>query len=387
VPSQIIDLPIPSPVQAWPQALYLHIPFCPTHCHYCDFAVVVGTEDLVARYLNYLEREIAFTPTAHQGLTTVYFGGGTPSLLTPDQVERLLQALTDRFGSLAGAEITLEANPGTLTLEKLRAYRTLGINRLSLGAQAFQEEILRQLGRGHDVREIYQAVTTLERAGFSNFSLDLMFGLPHQTLAQWQASLDGALALQPTHLSAYDLILEERTPFGRRYALGATPLPEEEVTIQMYLQLIERFTQAGYTHYEIASLARQPSRHNQVYWHNQPYYGLGVGATGYVFKERITRPRRLADYFKWVEAGIFTRDTPLSLLEELGETLMLGLRLVEGVDLARLSARFGEPAVHTKLAALRRMSQQGLVEEQAGRLKLIYPNGFLLANEVLQEVI
>jgi coproporphyrinogen III oxidase-like Fe-S oxidoreductase len=155
----------------------------------------------------------------------------------------------------------------------------------------------------------------------------------------------------------------------------------------MYLHLIERFTQAGYTHYEIASLARQPSRHNQVYWHNQPYYGLGVGATGYVFNERITRPRRLVDYFSWVEAGIFTRDTPLSLLEELGETLMLGLRLVEGVDLAGLIARFGEQAVHTKLAALRRMSQQGLVEEQAGRLKLVYPKGFLLANEVLQEVI
>ncbi len=386
---QIINPVSPFTAMVWPQALYLHIPFCQTHCHYCDFAVTLGTPELIEKYVAYLLREITLTPTAGQKLSTVYFGGGTPSLLTPHQLERLMVALEQKFGLLTTAEITLEINPGTVTLDSLKAYRSLGINRLSLGAQAFQDHLLKLCGRSHDVAAIDQAVRDLDRAGFTNFSLDLMFGLPQQTLADWDYSLDCALRLAPQHISAYDLILEEQTPFGRKYQLGQTPLPSEDQGIAMYLTLIEHFTKAGYEHYEIASLA-QPgyqSRHNRVYWQNQSYYGLGVGATGYVHQQRVTRPRRLVDYFDWVEQGIFSQERMVTSAEELSETLMLGLRLVEGVRLAPLQDKFGTAPVAQILQALVKVREQGLIQQEAGVLKLVYPQGFLLSNEVLQCVI
>ncbi|WP_218082184.1 radical SAM family heme chaperone HemW [Anthocerotibacter panamensis] len=387
--TQIIGRTTPQTRSNWPQALYLHIPFCPTHCHYCDFAVTVGTDSLVERYVQYLLREMAFTPTSGQKLTSVYLGGGTPSLLSPDQVERILDRVREHFGVEPGAEVTLEANPGTMDRTKLSAYRSAGVNRISLGVQAFQEELLKVCGRSHGVKAIYQAVDAIRDAGLTNFSLDLIFGLPGQTFEHWQDSLAAALALQPDHLSAYDLILEEHTPFGRRYQPGVHPLPEEEATVQMYLALIEQFQGAGYEHYEIASLARPgyQSRHNRVYWHNRAYYGLGVGATGYVHYERVTRPRHLVDYFAWVERGIFTREPAVGEEEELGETLMLGLRLVEGVNLISLTECFGSTAVAQKLGGLTRVKAQGLVLEAEGLLKLVYPEGFLLANEVLQWVV
>jgi putative oxygen-independent coproporphyrinogen III oxidase len=383
VPSQIINPP------PWPNALYLHVPFCPSHCHYCDFAVVVGTDDLQATYVDYLLREIALTPTQGQPLNTVYIGGGTPSLLSPRQLETIIAALEDHFGSLTGSEITLECNPGTVTPSRLTAFRSTGINRISLGVQAFQDSILRQLGRVHSVQDIYEAVKGIETAGFTNFSLDLMFGLPNQTLPQWHESLRCALSLQPSHLSAYDLILEASTPFGRRYQPGMTPLPTEELTVQMYLDLMAMFQTAGYEHYEIATLARpgKQSRHNRVYWHNQGYYGLGVGATGYVWGERVTRPKQLANYFAWVEQGVFTRTPPVTAQEELSETLMLGLRLVEGIEIQALTSQFGEEALITTRQALAKSIDQGLLLEQQGRWQLSYPQGFLLANEVLVAVV
>jgi len=377
---QIIDLPV---------ALYLHIPFCPSHCPYCDFAVTVGTAELIEKYVGFVLREITFTPTATQSLQTVYLGGGTPSLLSAPQLERILGSIAKHFGLSAAAEITLECNPGTVQLGQLKDYRAAGINRISLGAQAFQLELLQTLGRRHRVAEIYQAVADIRRAGFANLSLDLMFGLPNQTLAHWQDSLKQALNLAPEHLSAYDLILEPATPYGRRYQTDLAPLPKEELTVTMYLDLIRHFTESGYEQYEIASLARPGyrSQHNQIYWQNQSYYGLGSGATGYVRGQRVTRPRPLAEYFAWVEAGIFTEVAPVTLAEELGETLMLGLRRVEGVALAPLREKFGATLVDQRLQNLRVVKAQGLVSESKDVLKLCYPQGFLLANEVLQEVI
>jgi len=385
---QIID-PTSSPtLREWPSALYLHIPFCPTHCHYCDFAVTVGTTSLIEQYVQYLLQEIELTPSQGQPLASVYFGGGTPSLLTPQQLERILLALDHHFHIAKTAEITLEANPGTLNKRTLTTFQHLGINRISLGVQTFDETMLKRLGRNHTVQDTYEAVDAIRRAGFTNLSLDLMFGLPEQTLANWQTSLTSALALAPEHISAYDLILEPTTPFGRAFQSGCAPLPTEEATITMYLDLIEQFQQAGYVHYEIASLARPgyTSRHNLVYWHNQGYYGLGVGATGYVLGQRVTRPKRLVDYFTWVEHGVFTEEIPITPMEELGESLMLGLRLVAGVDLTQLRQQFG-PSVDQKLAGLTQVKARGLVQETAGQLRLVYPQGFLLANEVLQECI
>ncbi|WP_287127474.1 radical SAM family heme chaperone HemW [Candidatus Cyanaurora vandensis] len=235
---QIID-PTSSPtLREWPSALYLHIPFCPTHCHYCDFAVTVGTTSLIEQYVQYLLQEIELTPSQGQPLASVYFGGGTPSLLTPQQLERILLALDHHFHIAKTAEITLEANPGTLNKRTLTTFQHLGINRISLGVQTFDETMLKRLGRNHTVQDTYEAVDAIRRAGFTNLSLDLMFGLPEQTLANWQTSLTSALALAPEHISAYDLILEPTTPFGRAFQSGCAPLPTEEATITMYLDLI-----------------------------------------------------------------------------------------------------------------------------------------------------
>ncbi len=382
---QIIAPTAPTPRICWPQALYLHIPFCPRRCHYCDFAVTLGTPDLIEHYVQYLIKEIALTPTQHQGLRTVYLGGGTPSILSLEQLARILNAVEDHFRIQSGAEITLECNPDTVDLAKFYGYRALGINRISLGAEAFQDRLLIACGRTHTTQKIYQAVEELSQAGFDNFSLDLMFGLPEQTIEDWQVSLESAKKLGPHHISGYDLIVEENSSFGRKFQLGKDPLPSEDTTILMYQVLIDQFKSWGYEHYEIASLALPgyQSCHNRIYWHNQAYYGLGLGATGYVHHQRITRPRRLAEYFTWVDQGQWLTSESVSLEDELSETLMLGLRLVEGVDLITLNKYFGIDLVDQKLASLRGCINRGLVQIKNDRLCLIYPEGFLLSNEVL----
>jgi putative oxygen-independent coproporphyrinogen III oxidase len=367
-----------------PTAAYLHIPFCQTHCRYCDFAVTIGTEDLIEKYVQYLLQEIAFTPTDHQELETIYFGGGTPSLLSPKQLDRLIDALVQRFGISGNPEISLEANPGTFNRAKLQAYRSAGINRLSLGVQAFQDRLLRLCGRSHGVAEVYASVKIIQDLGFDNFNLDLIFGLPKQTVADWEASLQAVLAILPAHVSLYDLIIEEETPFGRLYQADRSPLPTDEETVEMYLRTIEVLGEAGYEHYEIANFARPgyQCQHNRVYWKNQSYYGLGVGATGYVCRQRIERPRKLHEYFTWVETGRFTLGESVSIQEELTDTLLLGLRLKEGIMLKDLDKRFGKHLVAEMLQALRPATNSGYMQVIHEKIQLTVPEGFLFSNEV-----
>lgn len=372
-----------------PRAAYVHVPFCRTHCRYCDFAVTVGTEALIERYVEALIAEIELTPGARQGLTSLYFGGGTPSLLTPGQLERVLLALDRQFALAPTAEISLEANPGTFDRAQLSAYRSLGINRLSLGVQAFQEPLLRMAGRSHGVREVYGAIDCAVAAGFDNFNLDVMYGLPHQTIADWVATLDIAVAARPAHISLYDLILEEATPFGRRYRPGEAPLPSDEETVEMYLRAVETLTGAGYEHYEIANFARPGRRcaHNLVYWHNGAHYGIGCGATGYVHCQRIERPRRLKDYFDWVALGEFNTVDPPSRAEELTDTLLFGLRLIEGFLVADLEERFGPGTIRAVLEQLKPAQQKGWLVFDGLRLRLAFPDGVLYSNEVFQLLI
>ena len=371
---------------ALPTSLYLHIPFCKTRCRYCDFATGLGTSALVEQYIQALIQEIKFTPTTDQGLETVYFGGGTPSLLTAEQVNRVMTALEKRFGMKAGAEVTMECNPGTISLETLHGYRQAGINRISLGVQAFQEELLALCGRSHGVREVYEAVEAIKRVGFQNFSVDLIFGLPHQTMEHWRASMQAALDLEPQHISAYDLILEESTPFARDYQLGTTPLPSEDQSVEMYCEMLQLLPSRGYALYEISNFA-QPgydSRHNQVYWKNESYYGLGLGATGYVRYQRVTRPRKLVDYFNFIAQGTFPEEPPTSREDQWAETLMLGLRLVRGISLEQLEKTFGKETVVGVLSQCEGFMQRGWMEITGDqRLCLTVPTGFLFSNEVL----
>ncbi|MDF5709897.1 MAG: radical SAM family heme chaperone HemW [Nostoc sp. S4] len=370
---------------------YIHIPFCRRRCFYCDFPVsVVGdrlrgeTSGTISHYVEVLCQEIAITPAFGQPLKTIFFGGGTPSLLSIEQLERILTMLEQRFGIASGVEISMEMDPATFDLEHLAGYRSAGVNRVSLGVQAFNQELLQIAGRSHSVEDIFAAVELIHQVEIPEFSLDLISGLPHQSLDRWHDSLNKATALLPTHISIYDLTIEPGTVFGRYYKPGEGSLPTDETTVKMYQMAQQVLTDAGYEHYEISNYA-QPGhqcQHNRVYWENRPYYGFGMGAASYLQGKRFTRPRKTKEYYQWVQSGgvIDCQVTPPK--EVLLETLMLGLRLAEGVNLAA----FGEQKVEEICKYLRSYFDKGWVEVAAGRLRLSDPQGFLFSNVVLAKL-
>ncbi len=370
------------------EAAYLHIPFCRRRCYYCDFATSRGTADLIERYVTALCQQIRqYDPPAHP-LTTVFLGGGTPSLLSPVQMTTILTTLRQHLGIVATAEVTTEANPGTLSRSQLADYRAAGINRVSLGVQAFQDNLLELCGRGHGVAEVYQAIDDLMAVGITNFNLDLIFGLPEQTLADWQDSLERLLAIRPSHVSLYDLTIEPGTRFGLQYRLGDQPLPSDETTVTMYLEARDRLTAAGYDHYEIANFALPgyQCRHNRVYWHNGEYYGLGMGAVGYQNRQRYEQPKYLAEYFSQVEAGTLPQAPTTDMATELMDTLMVGLRLAEGVSAARL-ATFSTSLVKAVETRLQPFIEAGWLTMTPDVWRLSTPDGWLFSNEVFVAII
>jgi putative oxygen-independent coproporphyrinogen III oxidase len=378
-----------------PSSAYIHIPFCRRRCFYCDFPVsVVGdrlrgeTSVTISQYVEALCREIAIAPVFHQPLKTIFFGGGTPSLLSAEQLERILAAIDKRFGIRSGVEISMEVDPGTFDLAHIAGYRHAGVNRVSLGVQAFQEELLKVAGRSHSVADIFSSVELINQVEIPEFSIDLISGLPHQSLEQWQESLQKVVDIAPTHISIYDLTIEPGTPFGRYYQPGDTPLPTDETTVQMYQMGQQLLTSYGYQHYEISNYA-QPGhqcQHNRVYWQNLPYYGFGMGAASYVEGKRFTRPRTTKTYYQWLEAGAVI-DCEITPPEEvLLETLMLGLRLAEGIHLPALANQFGQEIVWEIQQHLQPYFQQDWVEIHQDRLHLTDPQGFLFSNVVLADL-
>jgi putative oxygen-independent coproporphyrinogen III oxidase len=368
-----------------------------------------STSGTIAQYVEVLSQEIKTTPAPIRSLQTVFFGGGTPSLLSVEQLGRILDTLNQHFGISADAEISMEMDPGTFSMEQLKGYQDAGVNRVSLGVQAFQDELLSVCGRSHNAIDIFAAIALLRQVEIPDISLDLISGLPHQTLEQWQESLEIAVNLAPTHISSYDLIVEPVTPFGRQYAPGAKPLPTDDTAAKMYELAQEILTSAGYEHYEISNYALpgHQCRHNRVYWENRPYYGFGMGAASYVQGCRFTRPRTRREYYAWVqqliEAGgvVDCPETPEA--EILLETLMLGLRLAEGLSLSALTQQFGEKTLEQIWIALQPHYRQGWVEvvghhqevielqnsqrlPTVGQLRLSDPEGFLFSNTVLADL-
>ncbi|WP_009631154.1 radical SAM family heme chaperone HemW [Synechocystis sp. PCC 7509] len=383
-----------------PSSAYVHIPFCRRRCFYCDFPVkVVGdrargdNSRSICDYVQVIKQEIAATPNTGKPLQTVFFGGGTPSLLSANQLTQIIESLDRQFGLASTAEISMEIDPGTFDLEQLQGYVKAGINRVSMGIQAFTQELLEVCGRSHSVDDIWKSVEIIGQVNVPSFSLDLISGLPHQTLAQWQESIATAVKIAPNHISIYDLTIEPVTAFGKYYKPGVAPLPTDELTAQMYRQGQEILTAAGYEHYEISNYARQgyQCRHNRVYWENSPYYGFGMGATSYVLGQRYTRPRKTNEYYNWVGeyviAGGVLDCPPTPLDERLLETLMLGLRLREGVNLSSLSQLFGAAKRDKIEQCLQPYQQQGWVEfvkeESSKYARLTDPEGFLFSNVVL----
>jgi len=377
-------------------ALYIHIPFCRRKCPYCDFNSYAGLDALQAPYVKALIAEMNWL--AERGewqANTLFIGGGTPTVLPLLLLTRVLSAARLAFHIPLPAEITIEANPGTVDESYLAGLRSAGANRLSLGAQSFHDDELHLLGRIHTVAEIDKALRAARQAGFQNLNLDLIYGLPGQSLERWRNTLERALVLSPEHLSLYSLGIEKGTPFAGRIAAGDLPAPDDDLAADMYELAEDMLEQEGYRHYEISNWAKGDSqfacRHNLTYWRNEPYLGLGAGAHSSWGGRRWHNLLSPSEYVAGMAAQSSGRapwqnpaaaeveviDRPLAM----GETMMLGLRLVEeGVPLARFSSRFARPLSNVYGSELDALQERGLLELLPDRARLTR-RGRLLGNQ------
>ena len=366
--------------------LYVHIPFCSSRCSYCDFATGLYQSELAERYVQGLINEIRASQYAGEVVDTIYFGGGTPSLLAPAQLERILTSLYERFKIANGSEITIEINPGSATPEKLRAFRILGVNRASFGAQTFDDAELAKLGRSHNSADTLRTFAHLRDAGFANISFDLIAGLPGQTLEGWQRNIKQALDLAPEHLSFYLLEVHSGTPLAEHIRRGIQPQPDDDLAGVMYEWMLEHATAAGYEHYEISNLCRPGfhSRHNIKYWTATPYYGFGCSSHSYDGgARRWSNQRDVLKYVEMVESGAspVVEEQHLEETDVRAEALFLGMRLMQGVDLRRYRESFGVDLRDEHAEDLDRFCKAGLIELNGDLIRLTR-TGALLSNEV-----
>jgi oxygen-independent coproporphyrinogen-3 oxidase len=366
--------------------LYLHIPFCSSRCSYCDFATGLYQSDLAERYVRALVADIRSSRYFGDSVDTIYFGGGTPSLLSPSQLELTLATLHDCFKIDSQAEITLEINPGSVNEVKLRAFRGVGVNRASFGAQTFDDAELAKLGRSHTTADTLKTFHDLRSVGFENVSFDLIAGLPGQTLAGWQRNVTQALELRPEHLSFYLLEVHSGTPLAEHIRRGLQPEPDDDLAGVMYQWMLEQAADAGYEHYEISNLCRPGfhSRHNVKYWTAEAYYGFGCSAHSYDgAARRWSNHRDVLKYVSVVEGGEspVVEEQQLSQTDLRAEALFLGMRLMEGVDLQRYRESFGVDLRDEHAEDLDRFCKAGLVEFDGDLIRLTR-TGALLSNEV-----
>lgn len=367
----------------------MHIPFCVSKCHYCDFNSHPGHEDLFDSYVEALLAEIARTPSpGGTTLDTIYIGGGTPTVLPARSLISILSALRDSFGLAADAEVTTEANPGTVSASDLSQLRAAGFNRISLGVQSFDESLLRRLGRAHTVDQAVEAFNSARSAGFDNVGIDLIFALPGQTISHWATTIEAAVALCPEHISTYELTIEEGTRFADLCAEGALDLPSEDEQVEMYELAIAGLTRAGYEHYEVSNFALPGfrCRHNVVYWRNEPHFGFGAGATSYVNGVRAKRVADPRGYVDAIGAGADAIGSCECLTGRalLAETIIQGLRLLEGIDLADFRDRTGADLAREFSRQIARLEARGLVVMTDSTLK-VTGQGLLLLNDVASE--
>ena len=370
--------------------IYIHIPFCRSKCDYCDFYSLAGREDQMDRYQKALLAHLKETAPLAQGypVDSIYFGGGTPSYYGAKRIKELLAHLSKLFQVEKDAEITVECNPDSVDLKSLRILRKAGVNRLSMGMQSAQEEELRAIHRIHTPQQTNQAVEAARKAKFTNLSLDLIYGLPGQTMESWKATVEHALSLIPQHLSCYGLKVEEGTPLARRVAEGEV-LPDDDQQADLYLWTVGRLERAGLPQYEISNFAKPgyESRHNLRYWLTRPYIGFGPGAHSDFGGRRYSFVRDLDTYIRGVLEGgdIIDSSELIPQRERCGEYLMLRLRTVQGVD--------GREYRHTYFmdfapleARLREFAAQGWAEEADGRWRLT-PKGFLVSNQLIGDLL
>src|SRR4051794_30230676 len=356
--------------------LYLHTPFCSAICPYCDFAVLTGGPERRRRFADHLISEISFwsPDRSHfEGIDTIYFGGGTPSALTPEDIGRILAAARQNLSIRDGAWVSFEANPEDVNAESVRSWRDLGVRFLSLGIQSFDADALKFLGRRHTPEEARRSVEVARAAGFDTISIDLIYGLPGQPFEVWKRTLEQAVALQPDHISCYQLTFHEGTPFGFRLAKGQMSELPEDAQGDYFLFTHEFLRDHGYPAYEVSNFARSAehrSRHNQKYWHHVPYLALGPSALSFSGARRWWNERKLGLYEKRIENG----ERPVAGSEDLTredlalEALMLGLRTADGIDLEEFSRRYGVDLQKQNEPLIERLVQEGLLQTEGTRL-------------------
>jgi oxygen-independent coproporphyrinogen-3 oxidase len=389
-----------------PVSIYLHIPFCRHRCGYCDFNTYAGKEALMAEYTKALAQEIRIVAGEVENklpVHTIFFGGGTPSLVPSDLLSSIFEALHGSFDIFPNVEITLEANPGTVDEEYFSAIRKLGVNRLSMGVQSANPRELEILERQHGYQDAIQAVKDARAAGFDNLSVDLIFGLPYQVLADWQKNLELAMALNPDHISLYALTIEHGTPLESQVRKGLLPEPDPDIAAEMYEWTMEYLEPRGFTHYEISNWAKRDdsgevmlSRHNQQYWLNQPYLGFGAGAHGFMSGHRTANVLGPEGYIKRCMSGEvkgFPRSPatanfkPVDKYLEMQETMMMGLRLLEtGVSRQRFGSRFGEEMEEVFAEEIAQSVKDDLLVWDGDILKLTM-RGRLLGNQVFVQFV
>ncbi|MEP6902802.1 MAG: radical SAM family heme chaperone HemW [Actinomycetota bacterium] len=367
--------------------IYLHIPFCKSRCSYCDFATdVYKNTETVERYVNALCQEISNfkfqISNPKSQVETIYFGGGTPSLLSPAQLEKILNSIHKTFSIESETELTMEMNPATMTLETVREYRNLGINRASFGAQTFDDKELKRLGRRHTAQDVRDTIELLRKAGFTNVSFDLIAGLPRQTLKDWERNLDEALKIKPEHLSLYLLEIHEGTPLAEQIRSKRQPLPDEDLAAEMYEMMLAKIAEKGYQQYEISnfSLPNFESKHNSKYWLCEPVFAFGVSAHSFDGKTRWANERDTNQYVSRIEKG----ESAIVYQEEIdaaSESVFLGLRMMRGVDLANYKKKFGVNLLSKYAEDLERLESLGLIEIGENHLRLT-SKGALFSNEV-----
>lgn len=370
--------------------LYLHIPFCIQKCSYCSFFSIPLSDDSIERYCGQLctELKLASNEAGSVRLESIYFGGGTPSLLNPTQLSMVMDTIHKCFEVRESAEITLEANPGTVSLQGFKEFRSCGVNRISLGIQSFDDRMLQLLGRIHTATEAREAVAAARAARFDNLGIDLIYGLPGQTLHDWRYELEQAVELSTEHLSVYGLTLEEGTPFFNRYGHDLHGIPDDELSAQMFELTHEHLTQLGFEHYEIANYARSGyrSQHNSGYWKRDGYLGVGAGAHSFMLDGdgvRFSNVDALQGYGAAIDSCELPRHdyTSLSLEDAMAEFMFLGLRLSDGVSYRQFYDKFGIQLQEKYATEIARCASLGLLEQTSAGVSLS-PRGMLLSNQV-----
>ena len=374
-------------MQTKPTSAYVHIPFCTQICYYCDFSKVFIKNQPVDSYLEHLIEE--YDSYDIKKLRTLYIGGGTPTALSARQLAFLLEKLTDKLDLSYLEELTIEANPGDLDQEKIAVLKDSPVNRVSLGVQTFNDRMLKQIGRSHSEKDIYENIANLKKAGFDNISIDLIYALPKQTMEDVKINVAKAIALDIPHMSLYSLILENHTVFMNRMRRGKLPLPKEDLEAEMFDYIIAELEKAGFEHYEISNFSKPgfESRHNLMYWDNAEYYGIGAGASGYVDGVRYKNHGPIRHYLQAVEAGnARVQEEVLTLNEKMEEEMFLGLRKKSGVSKKRFEEKFGLSFEDQYGAVVSELTEQGLLVPESDIVRMT-KQGLFLGDTVAEKFI